>query len=457
VLPTWRKLLYSALTTVLAALFATAALALLQQVSMVEFARSDELAHSGLVNQLRVERGWGVIHFSNEDAGVRLTFPTKKSPQSLRVVLVGGSMAKGVPYVHCQAGDVPRWMEAILRARYPSREIAVVNAGVGGLNSYGVVKVVEDIARLRPDVVVVLTGNNEGYVPDLVDRTLGRWLVYRAMRKVLLGDVEPAERPPYYEQDESVEELEELYRAHIEQVVQLSQRKRFDLVLSTVPINLKWSGNQIATSTEAQAASGFPTMEPDEHIDRGLMYCHRGDRSAAIEAFSASGRPYVAGLALGQCLEQLGETDRALQTYRDLVQAHPMGRARPSFNDIVRELAESHPDVVLADADAAYRGARSDGVPDPDLFVDNCHMTAQGYYLVARQVVDSMVAAGTVPAGPEEPLSDPTIDELIVAMGWTQLFTQECPPGIRDGAPLDHVSGSPFAADRQMMAPTETP
>ena len=429
-LPLWRRLLYSILPLLFLALLSTAVLALLQRWSIVDLDRSDEMARAGLIDLIRVERVRGEVRFENLNTGHRHAFPVRKDEQSLRVVLVGGSMAKGIPYVGCQAGDMARWMEALLQMRYPSRQVTVVNAGVGGMNSCGVVETIRRVARIKPDLVVVLSGNNEGYVPDAVDLTLHRWLVYRAMRKAVLGEIEPSERPPFYEQDKNVGALESLFRGNLERIVELSQRKRFELVLTTVPINLKWCGTQIPGSTISLAGQGFPSLAPDEYVDRGLMFCQRGQRDPAFEAFSGSERPYVAGLALGQCLEDMGDVELAMQTYRDLVQAHPMGRARPSYNDIVREVAAAHPDVILADADATYLGLRAGGVPDPDLFLDNCHMTAEGNWLVAREMISAASDASLIAPAVDEPRPDPDIDTVIASSGWTELYSQECPRGM---------------------------
>jgi len=201
-------------------------------------------------------------------------------------------------------------------------------------------------------------------------------------------------------------------------------------LLTTVPINLKWAGTQIPGSTIPLSGKGFPSLEPDEYIDRGLMFCQRGDHEPALDAFSASERSYVAGLALGQCLEDMGEVDLAIQTYRDIVQAHPMGRARPSYNGVIRDVTAAYPGVVLADADAVYRSLREGGVPDPDLFLDNCHMTAEGNHLVAREMVGAAVRSGVIAAAADEPRPELSIDEHIAARGWTELYTQECPWGM---------------------------
>jgi len=405
-------------------------LALLQHLGFVDLNRDDEMVISGLTDQIVVTREGRQVRFQNLDVGTDELLTRKQGDDVLRVVLVGGSMAKGVPYSACPAGDIRSWMQALLEARYPSLEVQVLNACVGGMNSTGVAATIRRIAPLKPDVVIVLSGNNEGYVPDAVQATLHRWLVYRAMRKALMSEPKDSDRPWHYKQDEDVWAIEGLYRDNIQAVVDSSKRKRYALVLATMPLNLKWSGTQIPGVEDATEGKAYPSLEIDDNVDRGLRFCAEGNHEAALEAFSGSERPYIAGLALGQCLEDMGRPEVALEIYTELVQAHPMGRARPSFNRIVREVAMAPPDVVLAALDQAYLSRDTRGLPDPTLFLDHCHMTAEGYHLVARELVQQMVDQGLVTGGQGEPAAGPSLDALIATRGWNHLITEDCPLGL---------------------------
>ena len=112
-----------------------------------------------------------------------------------RIVALGGSTTRGVPFDHLGGGFV-----AELTKRLPSLSDAsfeVVNLGVPGMDARGVATLAEEARQLHASTWVLYTGNNE-VMGDLLDRcvrserlllarTLDRLLGYRLLRRQLLG------------------------------------------------------------------------------------------------------------------------------------------------------------------------------------------------------------------------------------------------------------------------------
>ena len=437
-LPLGRKVVYSLIPLVALALGSTALLTVAQRAGWIGVDLSDELVMSGQTeDRIHIGEQGGEITFENFAANTMLTFPARKERGDLRVVVAGGSMAMGIPYTLYPGGDIPRWMQAMLEVRYPSTQPVVINACLGGMNSLGVVEVVKRTAVLEPDIVVVLSGNNEGYVPNPLSRTLHSWLVYRALRKALLFEPDPADRPLFYEQDNRISRINAEFGINLERVVQLSRLRRVDLVMATLPINMKWIGAIIPGREDAYAERGYPPMVPDEAITRGLQLCAEGDFEAAASTFFASEQYYMASYALGQCLEDRGEYEAALETYSTLSESYSMGRTRPSLNEIVRRVAASDPAITFTDLEKTFLSLNPHGLPEHDKFLDNCHMTADGYYLVARELVDAIEAAGLIRPGPGEPLDEPNMEDLARGQEWTHLFEESTPGSFaRSHAPV---------------------
>jgi len=427
-LPLARKIVYSLIPVVALALGSTALLTVAQQAGWIGVDLSDELVMSGQTeDQIHIEIEGDEITFQNFSANTKLTFPVDRDKGALRVVVAGGSMAMGIPYTKYSGGDITRWIQAILEARFPSREPVAINACLGGMNSLGVVEVVKRTAQLEPDIVVVLSGNNEGYVPNPLSRTLHSWLVYRALRKAVLNEPEPSDRPLFYEQDNRVSRINANFGINLERVVQLSHLQRFDLVMATLPINMKWIGAVIPGWEEAYLERGYPSMEPDDAILQGLRLCAEGDFEAAASTFFASEQYYLASLALGQCLEDRGQHEAALETYTTLSESYAMGRTRPSLNEIVRRVAATDESITFVDLEKSFLANHPQGLPEHDKFLDNCHMTADGYYMVARQLVDAMTVAGLIQPGPGEPIREPEMENLARRKEWVHLFEEDTP------------------------------
>src|SRR6202044_244084 len=73
-------------------------------------------------------------------------------------VVLGESAAQGVPMP--AFGFAPQ-LRAQLRARYPGREIEVINTGIVAINSHVVYQIARELSRFSPDLFVVYMGNNE--------------------------------------------------------------------------------------------------------------------------------------------------------------------------------------------------------------------------------------------------------------------------------------------------------
>ena len=105
-------------------------------------------------------------------APVRFRFAAAKPEGTLRIFVLGGSAAAGVPDV---ALGLPRYLAAMLRASFPGRRFEVVNAATVAINSHVVLPIARECAALEPDLVVVLMGNNEVFGPYGPGTPFGGW------------------------------------------------------------------------------------------------------------------------------------------------------------------------------------------------------------------------------------------------------------------------------------------
>ena len=84
--------------------------------------------------------------------------PTEKPKGTFRVFVLGESAAMGDPD---PAYAFSRYLEVMLRERFPSMKFEVVNTGSVAINSHVLLPIARDLANQRPDIFIVHSGNDE--------------------------------------------------------------------------------------------------------------------------------------------------------------------------------------------------------------------------------------------------------------------------------------------------------
>src|SRR3984957_76178 len=84
--------------------------------------------------------------------------PANKSHETYRMVVLGESAAMGDPD---PAYGFSRYLEVMLRERYPEMKFEMVNTGSVAINSHVVLPITEGLAKYRPDLFIIYSGNNE--------------------------------------------------------------------------------------------------------------------------------------------------------------------------------------------------------------------------------------------------------------------------------------------------------
>src|SRR6185312_11375139 len=99
------------------------------------------------------------------------TIPAEKPPGTFRIFIVGESAAHGEPKPAYAFG---RYLEVMLRERFPDAHFEVINTAITAINSQVLLPAVRDLARRDGDLFVLYIGNNEVVGPYGAGTTLTR-------------------------------------------------------------------------------------------------------------------------------------------------------------------------------------------------------------------------------------------------------------------------------------------
>ena len=87
-----------------------------------------------------------------------VSLAAKKPPGTYRIFVLGESAARGEPEPPFAAS---RYLEALLRERYPGAQFEVVNVAITAINSHVILPIARDCARHEGDLWILYLGNNE--------------------------------------------------------------------------------------------------------------------------------------------------------------------------------------------------------------------------------------------------------------------------------------------------------
>jgi tetratricopeptide (TPR) repeat protein len=334
----------------------------------------------------------------------------RKPASSLRVVVLGGSAALGFPE---SAFGFSRYLEVALRERAPDLGIEVANAAMTAIDSTVVREIAADCLRYEPDVLIVMTGNNEvvgpfgpgcAYRQAPVSAPLrllrlhsrrsrfGQWLGTLADRRTGLhfrewGGMGAFQEYPLPNVEDALAPVYRQFRHNLAAISRAASGRGVPVLLLTVPVNLRDSAPFASGHDPTLGASELAAW--NDHWAAGSEAEARGDRQRALESYQSALELDAAHAELHYRLGRLlldTEPDRGrdhLRRARDLDRLH--FRADSSINAAIREMAEA-PAVTVVDAAAHLEELAPHRSPGEEFFFEHVHLTPEGTYRVAEAV-----------------------------------------------------------------------
>jgi lysophospholipase L1-like esterase len=300
-------------------------------------------------------------------------FLKKKSEDTYRVFVLGGSSALGFPYNFYYS--FAEQLEQKLLLNTSGQRVEVINLGMTAVNSYVIRDLSKRLVDYNPDAIIIYAGHNEYYGSfgagttqfGLVNKITIKRLVLSLKNLRLYQLMENLFRAPIPENEKQrtmmasvIREAEielggEVFRAGIEQfehnlgdVVELFKDREVPLYIGTVASNLK---DQAPLSDESDANRLY--AEAQQKFDNG-------DKQGALEMY-----------------REAKEMDEI------------RFRAPEKINEIIRDFATQQP-VELVEVEEMLRRESKSGIEDESLFIDHLHPNIKGHELMANLFIEHL-------------------------------------------------------------------
>lgn len=359
-------------------------------------------------------------------------FAQRKPPGMYRVFCFGGSTVQGNPYSKETAFST--WLQLSLAAAEPDRQFEVINCGGISYATYRLANLVQECLAYEPDLFILCTGHNEfledrtytkiKHAPPWLSATTrlaghlrtfnllhGAWLELPERKtRALAGDGAPAnvlqtEADPWldYEGGIKVYHRDETWRAgviehfelNLRRMIGMSQQASVPLILVQPTSNLRdcppFKSQHLEGLSPADLLE-WETLTTEAGRARGV------DRQRELkllqQALTLDDQYAVTHFQLAQCLEALGQTDKAREAYlaaREM-DVCPLRILRPMEAVLQRVAADTETPFINAQSLIAERS--QNGLPGDDWLLDHIHPSIEGHQLIADALQRRMMEAG---------------------------------------------------------------
>ena len=333
-----------------------------------------------------------------------------KPPDVYRIFVLGESAARGEPEPPYSAA---RYLEVLLRERFPGQKFEVVNVAITAINSLVILPIARDLARQNGDLWIIYMGNNEmvgpfgaatvfgAQAPPLplvrlslaIQQTRVGQLLMALARKTR-GKAATAEswggmkmfmRNKVRPDSPSKAVVYQSFARNLQDIIQAGLGSGAKIILNTVAVNLKDCPPFASLSNTNLSAADRAAC--DQAYTDG---CRAGEQGKLVEAGQLFGRaaqldPLASEVQFrwGECL--LAQTNStAAREHLQLAcdyDALPF-RADSTINSVIRAEGKhwAGRGVDLFDAASVLAANSPSGISGQEFFYEHVHLTFDGNY-----------------------------------------------------------------------------
>jgi len=364
--------------------------------------------------------------------------PKTKAPNTYRIFVLGESAAMGDPD---SAYGFSRYLEVMLRERFPAMKFEVVNTGSVAINSHVVLRIAEGLADQKPDLFIIYSGNNEvvgPYGPGTMLTSVGMSksavrasTFFRSTRIGQLVTKLGTKKREWHGMemflDEQVPASSPLmpkayanYEENLGETIRIAQAVGAKVIVSTVATNLK--------DCAPFASLHRKNLSPND-LNRWSALVNKGGEFDVANSPAEAMKQYQAAAAIddeyaelefrmARIAVKLGDYKVAREHFlraRDLDTLR--FRADSRINEINRSVA-ARSGVTLVDAEKVLSDAAPNGIIGTDQIYEHVHMTPEGNYLLARAMFAEIAPKLAQDSQALVPLSEAECERLLALTGF---------------------------------------
>ena len=375
-----------------------------------------------------------------------------KPPDTIRIFIFGESAAMGDPQPAYGAG---RYMEMLLRKRFPGKKIEVVNLGITAINSHVILPVARECARYQGDFWIVYMGNNEMVGPfgaatvfgaRALPRSAVRFnlaiqeartgqLLVSELRKLggkskttSWGGMEMFLENQIAPGDPRKETVYANFESNLHDIVSAGLDSGAKVILSTMSVNLR-DCPPFASYTDSNLPAA-DLQRFNQIFSEGKAFQSQYNFAAAAQCFTDAvklePRFAEAYFRLGQCELALTNHDALAQFQAACdLDALPF-RADTRINSIIGQTGKDHVGnhLVLADAEKGLAQDGLQGIAGDESFYEHVHFNFNGNYRLgkiwAEQIVEALPATGITTA--TNWITQNDCEQLLALSIWNRQF-----------------------------------
>ncbi len=288
-----------------------------------------------------------------------------------RVFVLGESVASllGYPYV---GGWLDDGLRRVGLGRAPRVEF--VNCGMGGYESWRIYKLLLEVLQYQPDLVVILSGNNETGEPCRGADFELRRRKFRLLDRYysIAGHGNPGKKASL-----------KMHGDMLTRMAAAAKKAGVPAVFCTLPANLR------------DMPPGSRPPLHDRGFAEGFRLFHSGDYAAARRKFGPlAAKDAFAAFYAAKADEKLGKTKEAAAGYEAALDLDPsLLRGGSERNAMIRRVAGEN-GACVAGLDRLFAGLARGGMPGFDEFTDGVHWRPAYNAAVWREIFRSAAACG---------------------------------------------------------------
>jgi len=324
----------------------------------------------------------GVVYRSQRKQEVEESFPEHKIKGMKRIFVLGGSVAYSFSYQMDRG-----YIRELLESSIPGAKFEVIGCGMAAYDSYRESIIHREILNYEPDFIILMSGNNEYYVPVRVNLWAYRLnlffrnlYVYRILQDNFLSwgrNHGMITRPT---EDKRLI----IFENNLKIMMRRAKKRRVPMAVCTLPANFRdcpptsfpiWQNKQFFLAWDTLYKKEF-----EEARSRFEQF---------IVAYPEDPFGYY---FLAKSYEGLKNYSQAKEYYLKAVDldVRPSDRCSPRRNGVIRRLSLRE-GTALIDLEKLFIGMAPYGLSGDELFVDNCHWWNDYRPLVYEEVARSII------------------------------------------------------------------